>query len=140
MDCSQAAVVIRCIIKPIIMNPQEEKIMQEATDYLLTKIRYKITIAQLAAKLVVSESNLKRLFREKHGKGVYEYFKCIKIEYSKNLLQSGATVKETGLETGYDYTSNFVKAFKDIEGMTPTNWLRQVKSVMEINQCEKEDQ
>lgn len=140
MDCSQAAVVIRCIIKPIIMNPQEEKIMQEATDYLLTKIRYKITIAQLAAKLVVSESNLKRLFREKHGKGVYEYFKCLKIEYSKNLLQSGATVKETGLEAGYDYTSNFVKAFKDIEGMTPTNWLRQVKSVMEINQCEKEDQ
>jgi AraC-like DNA-binding protein len=107
------------------MNEMEKELMKEATDYLAQNIRNKITISQLASVLMISESNLKRVFRDAHAKGVYQYFKYKKIEYSKALLRSGAAVKQAGLETGYTYASNFIKAFKDLEGMTPSDWIHE---------------
>jgi AraC-like DNA-binding protein len=106
------------------MFDSNEVVIQKAVAFLNSNLKYKITIAIVAKTVGVSEPRIKRLFRETFGMGIFHYHRKQKIEFAKEKLLHGSSVKEACLYIGYGYETNFVKAFKEVEGMTPGEWQR----------------
>ena len=78
------------------------------------------TLAALARRVGLSETTLKRGFRQVFGTTVFGYLRARRMERAHVLLQSGeATVLEAATRVGYSNPSNFSAAFRRQFGVNP---------------------
>jgi AraC-like DNA-binding protein len=62
-------------------------------------------------------------FRQLHGAGIKEYEIRKRLEAAAMLLQEDElTMQEISSKCGYSSQSSFVRAFKDVHGITPGQW------------------
>ena len=62
-------------------------------------------------------------FRQLYGTGIKEYEIRKRLEAAANLLRDDdLTMQEITAKCGYSAQSSFVRAFKDIHGITPGQW------------------
>ena len=81
------------------------------------------SIPELSKHAGLSETRLKKGFKEVFGKGVYEYRDNLRLELSVNLLSNtDHTIKKISKLIGFKYTNSFRKAFKKKYGLTPNEW------------------
>jgi AraC-like DNA-binding protein len=65
-------------------------------------------------------------FRQLFGTGIKEYEIKKRLEAAADLLQNDAlTMQEITAKCGYSSQSSFVRAFKDVHGITPGQWRNQ---------------
>jgi AraC-like DNA-binding protein len=70
---------------------------------------------------LMSESKLKKLFKQSYAMGMYEYFQKNRMHKAKDLiLLQKHTVSEVGSMLGYQNLSNFSAAFKKEFGCLPS--------------------
>ena len=81
-----------------------------------------VSVSDLADRLNISISNLKRLFAKYTNIGVHEYYTFLKIAQAKELLRQGKTVTDTAELTGFANQAYFSAAFKRITGKTPKEY------------------
>jgi AraC family transcriptional activator of pyochelin receptor len=103
---------------------REINLIHQAATLLCENLKHTTTIAQLARKVELSEKKLKAGFKAEYNLGVYGYLRNERISKAKELLKSGSSVKQAGMEVGYRNESAFVKAFRVTVGKTPAVWLR----------------
>lgn len=92
---------------------------------LQENIKSNISVNELADRLYVSLSNLKRTFVNLVGIGVHEYHTFLKIAKAKQLLSEGNSVTETAALTGFANQAYFSAAFKRVNGTSPKSYLIQ---------------
>jgi AraC-like DNA-binding protein len=74
----------------------------------------------IARQVALSESTLKRHFKEAFGKNVYGYYLEKKMELARHLLsENGLTVRQVALNLGYENVSNFIEIFRKNCGCSP---------------------
>lgn len=79
-------------------------------------------LSQIAVQVTLSESTLKRHFKNVFGKSVYDYYLEKKMEYAKQILSDEPlTVNEIAERLGYEKVSNFIGIFKKRYGVSPGN-------------------
>lgn len=81
--------------------------------YLGDNIYGKIKVDDVAKRLYISTSKLKKLFHKYTGMGVLAYFNKLKINKAKKLLQEGKSVGEVAKELSYSSSFYFSKLFKE---------------------------
>ena len=82
-----------------------------------------LTVAQLAAHCGISEVYFRRIFLNKFGVSPKEYMINLRINYAKQLLQSGqCSVAQTAELCGYFETSHFSREFSKRVGMSPKEY------------------
>jgi AraC-like DNA-binding protein len=65
-------------------------------------------------------------FRQLYGTGIKEYEIRKRLETAASLLQEDElTMQEITAKCGYSSQSSFVRAFKDVHGITPGQWRSQ---------------
>ncbi len=70
-------------------------------------------VEKLSRISLMSESKLKKLFKQYFGMGLYEYFQKNRMHRAKEYILSGNyTVSEVGTKLGYQNLSNFSSAFR----------------------------
>ena len=70
-------------------------------------------IENLARIALMSESKLKKIYKQAFGMGLYEYYQKNRMHKAKELLNSGEyTVSQVGSMLGYHNLSNFSTSFK----------------------------
>ena len=82
-----------------------------------------ISISGLAKKFGISESHFVRGFKKSTGLNPYSYiihYRIIKAK--KMLLSEDKTIDEIAAAVGFNNTSNFIRKFKESEGITPGNF------------------
>ncbi len=94
----------------------------EAVKEMETCVNGRLSIGDLADKLEISLSHLKRIFALFTNSGVHEYFMEIKIKEAKKLLKSGVSVTKTAEITGFNNQNYFSAAFKRISGISPKEY------------------
>ena len=78
---------------------------------------------ELATRLGVSETHLRRLFRAVQGQTPRQYLIGVRIRRAAYLLrENGRGVKEVALEVGFPDLRLFRRTFSRLMGMTPTSW------------------
>jgi AraC-like DNA-binding protein len=110
---------------PAQVNLYYEKI-KEAETILITHLQKTLPrLDNIAQKLALSESTLKRYFKLIYGKSIYEYYLNRKMEMARTLLlQQPLTVNEAAEIMGYEKVSNFIDIFKKHHGYSPGSMKR----------------
>ena len=106
-------------------TPKNAKLFTLAAEIMRRNINSNLSINDLAIKLDVSVSNLKRIFINVAGVGVHEYYMFLKIAKAKQYLNGGSSVTETADLTGFANQAHFSAAFKRVTGNSPKEYITQ---------------
>ncbi|HCR13454.1 MAG TPA: AraC family transcriptional regulator [Solidesulfovibrio sp.] len=98
--------------------------VEKAKALLLENLADPLTIADLAGQLGMSESSLKRAFRDVQGVSIFAFFQAHRLEQARALLARGEmNVTEVAFCVGYSNHSHFSRAFKRQFGVSPKRCL-----------------
>ena len=79
-----------------------------------------LSISELAGRLGVSDSYLRRIFGEVYGISPLAYLTLVRIRYAKNMLESEFfSVEEIGRLSGFGSSGYFIQCFRRETGETP---------------------
>ncbi|MBE6550023.1 MAG: helix-turn-helix transcriptional regulator [Ruminococcaceae bacterium] len=102
--------------KTALITPAIEKLNESFCDNSLS-------VASLACMCNVSEAYFRRIFAEKYGISPKEYIINMRIDYAKQLLESGQlSVSDTAKACGYFEESHFSREFSKRVGITPREY------------------
>ncbi|RYD38813.1 MAG: helix-turn-helix domain-containing protein [Verrucomicrobiaceae bacterium] len=95
--------------------------MDEIKEILSRHLESKLpSLPILAREVAVSESTLKRNFKQVFGTSIYEYYLQSKMEWARHLFHDKSlSVKEVAFRLGYEKPSSFIKIFKRIYHYPP---------------------
>lgn len=92
-------------------------------DYIDKNFNKKISLYGLSSLLHYSTVSITEHFRKEFGTTVTKYVLNKRVDYSKKLLPDKAlTIKEIAEKCGFENSEYFMKCFKKITGVTPTQW------------------
>ena len=107
-----------------IFLPRKElssKPVNDVIRVLENEIYHSITIDEICAKTAYGRAYLFRVFKQKTGKTIMEYYLSLKIERAKQLLRENElSVKGISELLAFNEPNYFSKTFKRITGLTPT--------------------
>lgn len=92
-------------------------------DYIRSHLGDAITVAQIASAASVSESECVRCFRSAIHTPPIQYVKQYRLQKAMELLkETDKRINEIGEECGFQEMSYFAKAFRELYGLTPTEF------------------
>lgn len=99
---------------------REAKLFRNAINYMNDSISSGISVDELAERLIISTSSLKRLFDKYAGMSVHKYFTAIKIKTATSLLSSGLSVGTVAERLGFSCSAYFSAVYKRETGKIPS--------------------
>ncbi|MDO4298383.1 MAG: AraC family transcriptional regulator [Lachnospiraceae bacterium] len=101
-------------------------------EYLKQHLCGYVTIEDICRENLIGRSQLQKLFREKHGCGVIDYFTRMKVEYAKQLIREQKhNFTQISELLGYSSIHYFSRRFKKVTGMTPSEYMASIKAMSE---------
>ena len=89
------------------------------------------TADQLAQKVGTNEYKLKHGFKQLFNASLYKFLTHVRIEKAKNLLEfTELPVKGVAVSVGVPDVPTFVKCFKRVTGVCPSEWRRRERCKM----------
>lgn len=79
-----------------------------------------IMLDELSSMFFINKYHLSRMFKETTGYSIKHYIMLKRIMMAKDMLYcTGNSISQIAMECGFNSTSNFIRAFKNIEKVTP---------------------
>lgn len=104
-------------------HPKQEQLYNDIVDYIKWRQSEPLKVSQIAAHFSYNEKYLSHLFRKKAGISLKQYMLTQKMELAKFLLtDTNQKINEISFQLGYTDSHNFMKSFKKIVGLTPTEF------------------
>ncbi len=95
---------------------------------MLSDLQHTPKIKEIARQVGMSESKLKKGFKEVFGESIYQYALQNRLDYAKTLLDSRRyNVGEVGTQIGYANLAHFAKAFRKHFNTSPSDYLHSLK-------------
>ena len=108
------------------LHPADVKRLMQARHHLLENLAQAPTIAALAERAGLSETRLKRLFRQVFGRSLYDYYQQARLAEARHLLRDPAlSVADVGERLGFTNLSHFARLFRAATGTTPKKYARE---------------
>lgn len=98
----------------------ETELFKQALVIMNERIAEQISVNELAEKLNISESSLKRLFDKYAGMSVHKYFLSLKIKTATLMLKGGQSVSEVSDALGFSSQGYFSATYKRETGNNPS--------------------
>lgn len=125
-ECCVSAILLKILRILAYGNEEYLKINRsylEVKKYIDENYRNLSGIDQVCKDLYISKYYLAHLFKEYSGKTPLGYVIEKRLEYAEQLLvQTNLPVSEIAAQCGYTETGSFLKTFKNIEGVTPSEY------------------
>ncbi|MBW4085526.1 AraC family transcriptional regulator [Paenibacillus sp. S150] len=102
---------------------KQEQLYNDIVDYIKWSRSEHIKVSQIAAYFGYNEKYLSHLFTTISGISLKQYILQQKMELAKFLLaDTNQNISEVSSQLGYTDCHNFMKSFKKIVGLTPTDF------------------
>ncbi|WP_372987805.1 GlxA family transcriptional regulator [Marinobacter sp.] len=106
--------------------------VRKCEEWLKEHFREPGAIPRLVEASALPERTLKRRFKEATGNSLMGYLQNVRIEEAKRALEQGKlSVEEVSLEVGYEDVSFFRRLFKRLTGLTPGEYRRLFRPLLE---------
>jgi len=113
-------------------NPHADAVVRACEDWLGEHFTESGALQHVVERAKIPERTLKRRFRAATGMTLIEYLQNLRVEKAKRLLEGDALpVDEISAETGYEDASFFRRLFKRRTGLTPSQYRRMFRPVLE---------
>lgn len=107
-------------ISVIMENKRESIYVKKAINFIRNNYFREIGVAEIAAYIGVSESNLYELFQENLKVSPKEFLTRLRIMYARELLElTGLTIECIVISCGFQNVSIFSKEFEQVVGKEP---------------------
>lgn len=117
----------RCKADQIDWKGYKEEVAKDAAAYIEAHYQETISLHLLSEILQKNPYYIQRCFKAIKGTTPLNYLHQIRIEKAKQLLLSeDLSVTETGFETGYNDSTHFSLKFKELTGVSPTEYRNQL--------------
>lgn len=93
--------------------------VRDILSYIDAHYTEKLSVAEIAASVHISESACFELFRRYIGQTPSQYMMRLRLEKSIELMQKDMTISEIAYAVGFSGASYFSEVFKRFYGMTP---------------------
>lgn len=112
--------------------PGGDALARGIVEYVRRNFTEKISLGELAFLFGTNRTTLCRTFRAATGQTLVEYVNGLKIREAKRLMRAGGmTFTEIAETLRFDSIHYFSRVFKKTENMTPSEYIRTVKSRLE---------
>lgn len=101
--------------------------IKKAISYIEMHFRENISLEQLAALSGYNPTYFSELFRKVTGETYKGRLKSLRVGYARMLLANGISVTDACFASGFGSLSNFLAAFKEKCGMTPSEYRQNCK-------------
>ena len=125
-----AAILHRLYAEVFSPREREPDHARRAASFLRSLYMNPITVEQTAAAVGLDRRYLSRLFRARYGVSMQQYLLHIRLEKSKELLQSGYPVALAAAMVGYDDYTGYSKLFRKHVGISPKQYAKQTSTGM----------
>lgn len=105
-------------------GPQHEA-LDRVKIYIDKNFKEKITLNNIAEIGCLSPFHLHKLFVKRYGISPQEYIISSRIREAKSRIQSGYSLTEAALNSGFSDQSHFSRHFKKVIGISPGRFLRE---------------
>lgn len=86
------------------------------------------TVGECAARLCMAPNYLGDLIREETGESAIRFIGKYIVRKAKSMLMEGKSISSTAYSLGFNYPAHPTRLFNNIEGMTPSQFLKQADS------------
>ncbi len=109
---------------PFLIDEENVLKIKKAKEIIIANMAEPPSLEELSEQVNLSLKKLKMGFKQIYGDTVYGFLFDYKMDYARQLLDSGSyNVNEVGLKIGYSTGSHFIAAFKKKFGTTPKKYL-----------------
>lgn len=110
----------------------DEEVFNRVVTYLEDHLNSKVTIEQICRDTLVGRSQLQKIFRDRSGLGIIEYFCQMKITAAKQMIRTNRmNFTQISERLGYTSIHYFSRQFKKLTNMTPSEYASSVKAMAE---------
>lgn len=114
-----------------VQESKSDTLLQGVCSYLENHVADNVTMEQLCQTFCVSKSTLQKLFQNRVGYGVSRYYQELKISRAKILMREKRhNFTEISQILGYSSVHYFSRHFKQIAGMTPSEYMTSLKAML----------
>ena len=104
------------------LSHNDLQIVIQVMAILNKEYKYNHSHTRLANRLHVSESKLRKIFKEANNMTINDFLTRVRLKNAKELLaDTDDPIKKIACDVGYD-TRNLEKQFKTLTGLTPLEW------------------
>tara|TARA_R110002126_G_scaffold96008_3_gene225009 strand:- start:267 stop:1109 length:843 start_codon:yes stop_codon:yes gene_type:complete len=105
----------------------EGKRMNDVFEYAMEKFYEPITLEEIADKAHMNKNSFCRYFKKRTNKTFFQFLIEIRIENACKLITSSPdlSIAMISEQCGFGTIANFNRKFKEIKGLTPTDYRRQ---------------
>ncbi len=112
---------------PFLIDEENVLKIKKAKEIIISNMAEPPGLEELSALVGLSLKRLKMGFKQIYGDTVYGFLFDYKMDYARQLLDSGSyNVNEVGLKIGYSTGSHFIAAFKKKFATTPKKYLMSI--------------
>jgi AraC-like DNA-binding protein len=112
---------------PFLIDEENVLKIKKAKEIIIANMAEPPSLEALANQVGLTLKKLKMGFKQIYGDTVYGFLFDYKMEYARQLLDSGSyNVNEVGLKIGYSTGSHFIAAFKKKFATTPKKYLMSI--------------
>ena len=116
-------------ISNITKQRSDSELVKNIIKFLEDNLYSNITFSDVCKFSRQSSTSLKNLFKVVMGLGVMEYYRKLKIEEVKKIIrEKPMNFTEIAEKLGYTSVHYFSRHFKQVTGMTPTEYANSVKA------------
>lgn len=110
-------------IENSIYSVSQVALAKQVSEYLTENMDKRVTLEQISKHFHVSGTHIKNIFKGVYGVSFYAYTRAIKMESAAYMLEyTDRTVMDIAGEHGYDNSSKFARAFREVKGMPPSKY------------------
>ncbi|WP_052731150.1 helix-turn-helix transcriptional regulator [Spirosoma radiotolerans] len=107
------------------LRDDDGKTLFVVRDQLVQDLSRAPSMPHLASVAGMSESKLRRLFRQVFGMSLYDYYQTVRMHEAARLLREAKlSVSETGYQLGFANLSHFTRVFKQHLGQKPKQYAK----------------
>ena len=104
------------------MAAERPELLDRAMAFIEENLSNKITLADVARYLYVSESTVSQAFRNKMGVSFHQCLTQRRLIEAKRLITNGVLLEDVGQSVGFPDYSTFFRAFKKAFGISPRQY------------------
>ena len=104
--------------------PSRFEYIQDVLQHIDENLAEPLTIEKLCAKFGVGHTKLLADFRDATGTTYKKFLTDLRMTHAYELLQSGSSIINAALETGYSSEAHFIATYRSYWGITPGESLK----------------